>query len=71
LSAAVLLACGAQLQDVADLIAQHARHEPFHARHEPFHARHEPFAEHARHEPFAAAAGRLVTAGLAALSHDR
>lgn len=64
LSAAVLLACGAQLQEVADLIAQHARHEPFHARHEPF-------AEHARHEPFAAAAGRLISAGLAALSHDR
>jgi hypothetical protein len=64
LSAAVLLACGAQLQDIADLIAAHARHEPFHARHEPF-------AEHARHEPFATAAGRLLSAGLAALSHDR
>jgi hypothetical protein len=57
LSAAVLLACGAQLQEIADLAASHARHEPF--------------LVHARHEPFAAAAGRLLNAGLAALSHDR
>jgi hypothetical protein len=65
LGAAVLLACGAQLQDIADLLVTYARHEPFSAgepgsaspaaRHEPFavHARHEPFAVHARHEPFA------------------
>lgn len=58
LPAAVLLACGAQLQDIADSLAA-------------THARHEPFAVHARHEPFAATAGRLVSAGLAALSHDR
>jgi hypothetical protein len=57
LSAAVLLACGAQLQDLADLVATHARHEPF--------------IVHARHEPFAVTAGRLLSAGLAALSHDQ
>ncbi len=62
LPAAVLLACGAQLQEVADLIETHARHEPFHARHEPFHA---------RHEPFAVTAGRLFDAGLAALGHSQ
>ncbi len=57
LSAIVLLACGAQLQDVADLVETHARHEPF--------------AVHARHEPFSVTARRLLDAGLAALSHDR
>jgi len=74
LPAVVLLACGAQLQDIADLVATHARHEPFAVApaHEPSdaHARHEPFAVHARHEPFSATARRLLDAGLAALSHD-
>jgi hypothetical protein len=55
LPAVVLLACGAQLQDIADLVQTHARHEPF--------------AVHARHEPFIVTARRLLDAGLAALSH--
>jgi hypothetical protein len=56
LPAVVLLACGAQLQDIADLVQTHARHEPF--------------AVHARHEPFIVTARRLLDAGLAALSHQ-